>query len=376
MKIIITGDLVVTDNYESKELIDENLKNYFSKVDYRIANLEAPITENNPNNKILKTGPHLRANGSSVLPTLKKLNIDLLTLANNHILDYGDKGLNDTLDFCSSNNIDWTGVGKNISLANKAKRIEIDNIKISIINFAENEWSSASEENAGANPMDIIDNTKLIKKEKKLSDFVFVIIHGGHEYYNLPSPRMQKQYRFYTDNGADLIVGHHTHCISGFEIYNNSPIYYSLGNFLFTIPSNYNDWYEGICLEILIDENKNLTTRPIFVKQNKSNFKISLVKGEHLEKLTKDFKNYTSIILNKNKLDENWYNYIQKKCISYLKIWSPYTFINNRYLKSLILRLGIRFNSVRARSIYLNNMRCEAHNDLSKAILQNKLKND
>ena len=98
--------------------------------------------------------------------------------------------------------------------------------------------------------------------------------------------------------------------------------------------------------------------------------------GKHLEKLTKDFKSYTSIILNKNKLDENWYNYIKIKCKPYLKIWSPYTFINNRYLKSLILRLGIRFNSVRARSIYLNNMRCEAHNDLSKAILDNKLKND
>ena len=373
MKIIITGDLVVTDDYENIELIDQNIKKYFSEVDYRIVNLEAPVTENNPKKKILKTGPHLRSNGSSVLPILKKLNIDLLTLANNHILDYGKEGLNDTLDFCNINNIDWTGVGENKYDSNKAKRIELDNIKISIINFAENEWASASEKNAGANPMDIIDNAKLIKQEKERSDFVFVIVHGGHEYYNLPSPRMQKQYRFYVDNGANLVVGHHTHCISGFEIYNNSPIYYSIGNFLFTIPSNHNDWYQGISLEIVIDKNKKLTTTPIFVSQNKNNFNLSLVRGTQLEKLNKKFKNYSSIISNKNSLHEKWQNYVVDKSKSYLKIWSPYAFINNRYLKSILLKLGVKFRSKKALSIYLNNMRCEAHNDLSSSVLEQEL---
>ena len=58
-----------------------------------------------------------------------------------------------------------------------------------------------------------------------------MIVHGGHECYNLPSPRMQKQYLFYADQGADIVVGHHTHCISGYEVYKGVPIYYSLGNF-------------------------------------------------------------------------------------------------------------------------------------------------
>ena len=89
--------------------------------------------------------------------------------------------------------------------------------------------------------MDIIDNTNQIREAKASHDKVIVIVHGGHEYYNLLSPRMQKQYRFYADQGADIVVGHHTHCISGNEIHNGVPKYYSLGNFLFTGRSTIED---------------------------------------------------------------------------------------------------------------------------------------
>src|SRR5690606_34911013 len=124
--------------------------------------------------------------------------------------------------------------------------------KIAIINIAENEWASATDTSAGANGMDLIDDVKSIQEAKSQSDFVLVIVHGGHEYYNLPSLRMQKQYRFYIDNGADLVVGHHSHCISGMETYKNKKIYYSLGNFLFTKPSVFKGWYNGLILEVII----------------------------------------------------------------------------------------------------------------------------
>ena len=67
--------------------------------------------------------------------------------------------------------------------------------------------------------MDIIDNAKEIKNAKEKADYVFVIVHGGHEHYSLPSPKMQKQYRFYVEQGADIVIGHHTHCINGNEVY-------------------------------------------------------------------------------------------------------------------------------------------------------------
>ena len=133
-----------------------------------------------------------------------------------------------------------------MSDASKYITLEKDGLKIAIINFCENEWSIAEAGSPGANPMDIIDNASQIKSAKESHDKVIVIVHGGHEYYNLPSPRMQKQYHFYADQGADIFVGHHTHCISGNEVYKGVPIYYSLGNFLFTMNNSNNEWYTGM----------------------------------------------------------------------------------------------------------------------------------
>ena len=127
-------------------------------------------------------------------------------------------------------------------------------MKIAILNFCENEWSIAEDDSPGANPMDIIDNTNHIREAKASHDKVIVIVHGGHEYYNLPSPRMQKQYRFYADQDADIVVGHNTHCISGSEMYKGVPIYYSLGNFLFTGRSTIENWYYGLVLELEIKD--------------------------------------------------------------------------------------------------------------------------
>src|SRR5699024_1090893 len=106
-------------------------------------------------------------------------------LANNHILDYDERGLKETLSVCKENNIKTVGAGKNLKEASKTLYIDYrEEGKIAVINFAENEWASATEMTAGANPMDIIDNANQIKKAKEKANFVFVIIHGGHEYYN------------------------------------------------------------------------------------------------------------------------------------------------------------------------------------------------
>ena len=72
-----------------------------------------------------------------------------------------------------------------------------------------------------------------IQEAKKKAHFVIVIVHGGHEHYQLPSTRMQQTYRFFIDAGADAVINHHQHCYSGYEYYKNKPIFYGLGNFCF-----------------------------------------------------------------------------------------------------------------------------------------------
>jgi poly-gamma-glutamate capsule biosynthesis protein CapA/YwtB (metallophosphatase superfamily) len=187
MNILIAGDFFISDEYRNKDLIDQSVLDIFQNADYRIINLEVPITADNPKNKILKTGPHLRTSEETVIPYLKQLKVDALTLANNHILDYGTKGLTDTFGTLKNNQIDFVGAGNNLEEATKPLSLERDGMSIAILNFAENEWSIAEDDKPGANPLDIIDNVNQIKAAKVTHDKVICIIHGAHEYYHLPS---------------------------------------------------------------------------------------------------------------------------------------------------------------------------------------------
>ncbi len=370
MKILITGDFVINTKYSISNL-DDSIITLFRQSDLNIVNLEAPVTDST--SKIQKTGPHLKANRESTSVVMKILNVSVVTLANNHLLDYNKQGVIDTLDFCEKNRIKNVGGGLSIKEASRTLYLETKEGRIGLINFAENEWSSASDVTAGSNPMDIIDNTKQIKEAKEVCDKVIVIVHGGHEYYNLPSPRMQKQYRFYVDQGADIVVGHHTHCISGNEVYKGVPIYYSLGNFLFTKKNLNEEWYTGLVLEVNI-ENGNLTSLLHPAEQQKETFKLSLLNGKKREDIMKRISKYNAIIADKKMLKNEWDNYVDTKYDVYLNYWSPFSFISNRYVRGVLNRLGIKGLNKKGIALALNLMRCEAHADMSKEVNKKYLK--
>lgn len=371
MKLLITGDLVINKSYDVSDKIDQSVINLFSQSDFNIVNLEAPITDSK--HKILKTGPHLKSDKQCTLEVMKKLNVNIASLANNHIKDYNEQGVLDTISFCENNNIKAIGAGANIKEASQTTILNTSEGSIAIINIAENEWSSADEVTAGANGMSLIKDTKKIQKAKKDNNFVLVIIHGGHEYYNLPSPRMQEQYRFYAEQGADLIVGHHTHCISGYEIHNATPIFYSLGNFLFTENSLQESWYTGLVLEVEICRGElNTILHPI--RQQSKSFKVSMLKGKEKSDVLLCVEDYKKIIENKDSLLQEWNRFVISKRNSYLNYWSPKVFIRNKYISYGLNKLKINLTNTKGLSYYLNLLRCEAHHDLSKAILEENLK--
>jgi poly-gamma-glutamate capsule biosynthesis protein CapA/YwtB (metallophosphatase superfamily) len=373
MKILIAGDLVVDKQYCTTK-ISEEIVDFFNKSEYNILNLEAPITENNL--KIIKTGPNLKGNTESTLFILKALKIDLVTLANNHILDYDQQGVLDTIKFCHENSIKTVGAGINKSEASKIYYLDTSQGKIAILNFSENEWSSANNETAGANGMDLIDNIKQITYAKQKARFVFVIVHGGNEFYNLPSPRIQKQYRFYVDNGADLVIGHHPHCISGFEFYKKAPIFYSLGNFLFTKSSNHESWYIGMVLEIEIASTGAINFNLKYVSQSKENHSLSFLEGNEKIKMDEKINKINKIILQEELLEQKWDEFLNKNKEQYLRAFSPINSIKINILKKIIIKLGLEKKFIN-KSHYLsilNHMRCEAHFDASKGVFEEYLK--
>ncbi len=236
MNVLIAGDFVPRRRTAAQiekgdySCLDE-VKPIIKAVDYAIVNFESPVVmrEAQP---IDKTGPNLHCT-EQAMECVAQAGFNCVTLANNHFRDFGQVGVEDTLQACKKYNVDHVGGGKDIKEAESILYKEIDGQKLAVINFCENEWSIASENRGGAAPLNLVKNYYAIQEAKTKADYVLVIVHGGTELYNLPSPRMKETYRFFIDNGADAVVNHHQHCYSGYEVYKDKPIFYGLGNFCF-----------------------------------------------------------------------------------------------------------------------------------------------
>jgi len=370
MRLIVSGDVYIDNNHLSSALFSDAIRSMFMQADYKCINLEAPITDSTEEHKIVKTGPHLKMSADGVSNVLSELSINLVTLANNHILDYNEIGLNQTLEFLDSENILHVGAGINLGEASKWIELEKDGIRVAIINFCENEWSIASKSTAGANPVNVINNYYQIRAAKKRVDKVICIVHGGKEYYHYPSPETQKRYRFYVESGADLVVGHHPHCISGFEEHGNGLIYYSLGNLLFTKNSKFPGWYFGIVLNINIDVSGQLKCDTVFTKQDRVDFKVTVLDGEERRVIEEAFNDYSRIIKNPLEIGKKWSEFVGESIESYSKYLSVSSYVENRYIKNIINRIGFFRRLVRKNILFLNLLRCEIHSELSIAVLK------
>ena len=219
-------NLVENSQYEA---IFGEIRDLVKSADYSFVNFESPITDIG-DKPISKCGPNLHCIANAVA-AIKYAGFKCATLANNHIRDFGDSAVRRTIDRLQEEEIDYVGAGSNLNDAAKTLYKERLGKKLAVINCCENEFSIATNAHYGANPLNPIQQFYAIQEAKDNADFVAVIVHGGHEHYQLPSPRMQDTYRFFIDAGADIVVNHHQHCYSGYEIYNGKPIVYGTGNF-------------------------------------------------------------------------------------------------------------------------------------------------
>lgn len=261
MKVLVAGDFCpqkrVATKFEQGDFnsVLSEVKAIISDADYAIVNFECPVTKGGET-PIAKQGPNLQCSEKG-MEAVKWAGFDCVTLANNHFLDFGKDGAEHTFEVCKKYGIDTVGGGMNLQKASKTLYKEIDGKTLAIINCCEHEFSIATEQTAGSNPLNPIQQYYAIQKAKQQANYVLVIVHGGHEHYQLPSPRMQETYRFFIDAGADAVVNHHQHCISGYEVYQGKPIFYGIGNCCFDKPGKRGDlWNEGYMLQLNFDDAK------------------------------------------------------------------------------------------------------------------------
>lgn len=370
--VVITGDFCPI-NRLSKAIIKEGCESIFNdllpvirKKELSIVNLECPLTEENT--LINKTGPLLKA-PEKAAETLSRAGFNLVTLANNHIMDYSISGLMTTIRACNENGIDYVGAGENNNKARNIYFSSVDNHTVAVLNFAENEYSTTHDNNPGANPMDLINNYYDIVLAKEKADYVFVIVHCGHEMFDLPSPRIKKTFRFYADAGASIVLGHHPHCYSGYEIYKGIPLFYSLGNFLFDDSKNKKEiWNTGYAVEVSLKESLSFNILPY--EQCSSIVGVKLMNEAGLESFHKNITRLNSIISDDNKLIAEFENYCNRVSKMYYSFLEPYTNRLTRILQDKKLFPSLLSNC--KKKLYLNLTRCESHRDVIIKLLGSK----
>ena len=237
MNILIGADLVPTQsnfelfkNGDATALIGNELQQILNNADYRIFNLETPLTD--VLSPIEKCGPALSAPVDTIAG-YKSLGVDCLTVSNNHIMDQGEQGFASTINALKEKNIAYVGGAQNLKMACAPHIVELDKKKFGIYACAEHEFSIATDTTPGANPFDPLESLDHIVELKTKCDYVIVLYHGGKEHYRYPSPQLQKRCRKLIEKGADLVVCQHSHCIGCEEKYQNGTIVYGQGNFLF-----------------------------------------------------------------------------------------------------------------------------------------------
>jgi poly-gamma-glutamate synthesis protein (capsule biosynthesis protein) len=374
-KILIAGDFCpryrIDDllNNGDSELILSNIAPIISESNYSIVNLEYSVCERGLA-PIDKCGPNLRSNVNS-LDLLVNAGFKCVTLANNHINDFGDEGMRQTLASLRTKRLDYLGAGLNLQESQKILYKTILDKKVAFVNVAEHEFTIATENNAGAAPLDICDVTIQINEAKKNADFVIVIIHGGHEHYQLPSPRMKKTYRYFIDMGANVVVNHHQHCYSGYEIYKKSPIFYGLGNFCFDDKDKRNDiWNYGYMVKLSIA--KSITFELIPYRQCDDTPTVSLLNECELNVFHNKLKELNAIITNDALLEKHYEEFCRTKYLDKSLSLVPYS---NRYLLSLYIRKMLpSFITKKRLKLAFAFVNCESHRDIFMNYLKNGLK--
>lgn len=362
MKLIIAGDFAPRarlakqiEQRKFQEIFPNNLVDIIKSADYSLVNFESPIIEKDFK-PIKKYGPNLGC-AKDAADAIKYAGFAAVTMANNHILDYGMAGLYKSIDCCKNVGLDVVGVGKNLQEAERILYVEKAGKKLAIINCCEHEFSIATETTGGANPLNPIRQYYCIQEAKKNADYVLVIVHGGHEHYQLPSPRMQETYRFFVDAGADAVVNHHQHCFSGYEIYNGKPIFYGLGNFCFDSIAKQNSlWNNGYMVQLNFTQ-KEIHFELIPYIQCGENTSVCILSNKTL--FEKSIVALNEIISDNTKLKSEYIKWIRKTSKAYLLAFEPYI---NRYMAGLYLR-GLLPSFITKSKKYrlLNILECESH---------------
>lgn len=370
LKLCILGDICPAKGFlaefaqcDHKQIFGDVLPELQS-ADVCVANLETPASDHGA--PIEKCGAAFCC-APTALQTIKNAGIGYLSLANNHILDYGGQALTDTVAEAEKLGISTFGGGANATDAAKPLFVEKKGWKLGFFSFAEQEFNIAGEHTPGANLFDPYCSLKQITAAKAQCDYFVVLYHGGIEHYALPSPLLQKKCRAMADAGADLVLCQHSHCIGTEEHWNGTTILYGQGNAVFGKRGENEAWNTGLLTTVMLsEEEKTVSYRLLRAEEHGIHFATEEENCARLQKMAEQ----SAQLSDATYVQAQWDAFCEKKQPMYLPLlfgWNRVTNKLNKLLHNRLAKLRIKKNKARTT---MNLIRCDAHREVTQTILE------
>ncbi len=311
-RVIAVGDIMLAGsavpvlkiNGISYPFRSSGLAKLISTSDAAFANLEYPITMRQDR---FMDKTYLFKGLPQTLAAIKEAGFTLVSLANNHIMDYGSQGLMDTIEQCDRIGLAHAGAGADDASAGKPAVFVRRGVRYGLLayslTFPPEFW--AKKDRAGTYHPHYTQIQNDIQKARPGADILMVSFHWGEELSSTPKPYQEALAHLAVDAGADMVIGHHPHVAQAIEIYQGKPIFYSLGNFVFGSYSTKVDTgfmaelaYRGLRLQ-------EVNLYPLIVCNHTTLFQPKLAEGPVARKIIKNLyrisKKYnTGIMLTNN----------------------------------------------------------------------------
>lgn len=204
-----------------------SIKEFTHDGDLNIANLESPLLPLSS-----EPGKNSFIAPDSFARILREANIQVVNIANNHIMEQGDYGLNNTIQVLNNANISVVGINDN-DYNPIIKEINTNELKICLVGFNSIDHFIIGEKVSELTINNVLKSLEIMSEMG--ANLKIVSIHWGDEFISRPSPNQIEIAKLIIDNGADIIFGHHPHVVQPVQIYKNKIIMYSLGNFIFDL---------------------------------------------------------------------------------------------------------------------------------------------
>lgn len=274
--LIFTGDIgfdkYMDRKWEDDELVSKEILDYLKDTDHLIINVEGPLSRGDKVDVKNGVASLQHSMDPDAVTFFNKIGADVWNICNNHIMDSGPVGMEDTLAESVKAGVKTLGAGMNLEEASKPVIFnEAGGIGMIGVGY-QRACRKASDDVPGCfswADMDLIQEK--INEIKKTCRWCIVVAHGGEEFTALPSPYVRKRYMDYLDMGADIVVSHHPHVPMNYETFPGKAIFYSLGNFVFDTDyqrSQFNTEY-GLFVKLLFNK-ESFSFEPYGIKIDRS----------------------------------------------------------------------------------------------------------